>query len=78
MSIPDTALPQWWRLCLDRPMPGSTRWSRSSRARGIVERYHGDEAAREAEAHFSRVVRRGEAPDVPTAALPAGDDPPPQ
>ena len=53
--------------------PSSTRWVKLALARRIVERYHGDEAAREAEAHFSRVVRRGEAPeDVPTA-LPAGD-----
>ncbi len=43
-------------------------------ARFIVERSWGDDAAREAEAHFTRVVREGEAPDdVEEHALPAGD-----
>ena len=44
-------------------------------ARFIVRRSHGDEAARAAEAHFTRVVREGGAPDdVPDVAL-AADDP---
>ena len=53
----------------------ASRWSRSSRWRGaIVARSHGEEAAREAEEHFTRVVRRGEAPDeVAEVELPAGD-----
>ena len=43
-------------------------------ARAIVARSHGEEAARGAEEHFTRVVREGQAPDeVPDAALPAGD-----
>jgi len=43
-------------------------------ARFVVRRSHGEEAAREAEAHFTRVVREGRAPDeVPEAALPPGD-----
>ena len=43
-------------------------------ARFIVRRSHGDEAARAAEAHFTRVVREGAAPeDVPEVALPDGD-----
>ena len=43
-------------------------------ARFIVARSHGDEAATAAEAHFTRVVREGGAPDeVPEAALPEGD-----
>ena len=43
-------------------------------ARGIVARYHSDEAARAAENHFSRVVRQHEAPEeVPQRALPTGD-----
>jgi tyrosyl-tRNA synthetase len=40
-------------------------------ARWIVRRSHGEEAAAEAEAHFTRVVREGAAPDdVPDQALP--------
>ena len=43
-------------------------------ARFIVERAHGAEAANQAEEHFTRVVREGEAPaDVPEAELPPGD-----
>jgi tyrosyl-tRNA synthetase len=75
MSIPDSALDQWWRLCLDADAPSEDAMtSKLALARGIVELYHGAEAAREAEAHFTRVVREGQAPDdMPDAALPAGD-----
>ena len=42
--------------------------------RFIVTRSHGAEAAGAAEAHFTRVVREGGAPEeVPEVALPAGD-----
>ena len=48
--------------------------SKLALARGIVELYHGPEAAERAEAHFTRVVREGHAPeDVSEAALPPGD-----
>jgi len=75
MSIPDSALDQWWRLCLDAEAPSDEPMaSKLALARGIVELYHGAEAAREAAAHFTRVVREGQAPDeVPELALPAGD-----
>lgn len=75
MSIPDAALDQWWRLCLDTDAPGGDPMgSKLALARGIVELYHGADAATAAEAHFTRVVREGRAPDdVPTFALPAGD-----
>jgi tyrosyl-tRNA synthetase len=75
MSIPDGAISQWWRLCLDRDPPAAEAMeSKLALARGIVERYHGAEAARQAEEHFTRVVREGKAPaDVPEAPLPDGD-----
>lgn len=75
MSIPDSALPQWWRLCLDREPPGDEPMeSKLALARGIVARYHGDAAAIEAEEHFTRVVRHHETPEeVPEHSLPAGD-----
>jgi tyrosyl-tRNA synthetase len=75
MSIPDDALPQWWRLTLDRDPPdGDPMESKLQLGRGIVARYHGDEAALDAEAHFTRVIRRGEAPaEIPEYSLPAGD-----
>jgi tyrosyl-tRNA synthetase len=75
MSIPDDALGQWWRLCLDREAPASDPMeSKLALARGIVDLYHGAEAAYEAEAHFTRVVREGQAPaEVPDHPLPDGD-----
>jgi tyrosyl-tRNA synthetase len=75
MSIPDAALDQWWRLCLDRPPPdGDPMESKLALAHGIVERYHGADAAARAEAHFTRVVREGQPPDeVPELPLPDGD-----
>ncbi len=72
MSIPDEALDQWWRLTLDAEPPpdAEAMTSKLALARGIVERYHGPEAAVRAEEHFTRVVRRGEAPDeVPDVRL---------
>jgi len=75
MSIPDAALEQWWRLCLDTDAPPTEPMeSKLALARGIVERYHGEEEAVAAQAHFTRVVREGQAPeDVEEAPLPAGD-----
>jgi tyrosyl-tRNA synthetase len=75
MSIPDKALDQWWRLALDADPPElEPMEAKLALARGIVDRYHGAEAAERAEEHFTRVVREGQAPDeVPEAALPAGD-----
>jgi tyrosyl-tRNA synthetase len=75
MSIPDEALPQWWELVAgggdhpDEPM----EW-KLELARRIVTRWHGEEGARAGEAHFTRVVRRHEAPEeVPEATFEAGN-----
>jgi len=75
MSIPDQALPQWWRLTLEEEPPaGEPMASKLSLARRIVETYHGPDAAAQAEAHFTRVVREGRAPDdVPEVELPPGE-----
>jgi tyrosyl-tRNA synthetase len=76
MSIPDAALEQWWRLCLDRRAPGGDPMeSKLALARGIVELYHGSEAAARAEEHFTRVVREHRPPTdgVPEIQLPDGD-----
>ena len=75
MSIPDSALDQWWRLCLDATARETEPMrSKLALAQGIVERYHGAAAAEAAAAHFTRVVRERQAPeDVPEVALPADD-----
>jgi tyrosyl-tRNA synthetase len=76
MSIPDVALSQWWEMLAgEEPPQGSAMASKLELARRVVGRWHDDEAARAAEAHFTRVVREGKAPDeVPEAKLP-DDDP---
>jgi tyrosyl-tRNA synthetase len=75
MSIPDSALDQWWELVggggshPDDPMD----W-KLELARRVVARWHGDGAARAAEEHFTRVVRHHETPEeVPDVALVDGD-----
>jgi tyrosyl-tRNA synthetase len=76
MSIPDSAVPQWWRLTVDADPPDSEPMeSKLALARAIVERYHGAEAAERAEAHFTRVVREHRPPDedrIPVVRLPDG------
>jgi tyrosyl-tRNA synthetase len=75
MRLPDELLPDWWRLVAEQEVPEAAPMeAKLELARFIVQRSHGEEAARAAEAHFTRVVRKGEAPeDMPSAVLPDGD-----
>ena len=75
MRIPDSQLEEWWRLVAQQPVPdGEPLEAKLELARFIVARSHGEEAARAAEEHFTRVVREGQAPEeVPDLPLPAGD-----
>jgi tyrosyl-tRNA synthetase len=75
MRIPDDQLADWYRLVLERPVPdGEPMEAKLALARAIVARSHGEEAAHGAEAHFTRVVREGQAPeDVRKSRLPDGD-----
>ena len=75
MSIPDSALAQWWQLVVGEAAPeGEAMESKLELARRIVRRWHGDDAARSAEDHFTRVVREHRAPDeVPDVPLPGAD-----
>ncbi len=75
MRISDDQLEEWYRLVLEEPAPtGDPLEAKLRLARFIAARSHGEEAAAAAEAHFTRVVREGKAPeDVPEAPLPAGD-----
>jgi tyrosyl-tRNA synthetase len=75
MRIPDSQLEEWWRLVAQQPVPaGEPLDAKLALARFIVARSHGEDAARAAEAHFTRVVREGQAPEeVPEFPLPAGD-----
>jgi tyrosyl-tRNA synthetase len=75
MRIPDDQLEEWYRLVMEQPSPdGDPLEAKLALARYIVERSHGAAAAREAEAHFTRVVREGKEPeDVPEWPPPDGD-----
>jgi tyrosyl-tRNA synthetase len=64
MRIPDSMLEDWYRLVAERPAPeGDPMAAKLELARRIVARSHGEDAARAAEEHFTRVVREGQAPD---------------
>src|SRR5437868_180340 len=74
MSIPDAALEQWWEMLAGGEHPADPMEWKLVLARRIAERWHGEGGARTAEEHFTRVVRRHEAPaDVPDVPLPDGD-----
>jgi tyrosyl-tRNA synthetase len=77
MRLPDELLPDYYRLVMESdedPLTGDPMEAKLRLARFIVTRAHGEEAARAAEEHFTRVVREGQAPEeVPELALPDGD-----
>jgi tyrosyl-tRNA synthetase len=75
MRISDDQLEEWYRLVREQPVPaGDPLEAKLELARFIVRRSWGDKGARDAEEHFTRVVREGGAPaDVPEVTLPDGD-----
>src|SRR3954469_6713743 len=76
MSIPDTPLEEWWSMLVggEEPHPDDPMEWKLELARRVTSRWHGAQGAEAGEAHFTRVVRRHEAPDeVPDVALPDGD-----
>jgi tyrosyl-tRNA synthetase len=76
MRISDALLPEWYRLVMEQQLDrGADPFeAKLELARFIVRRSHGEEAVERAEAHFTRVVREGKAPDdVREASLPPGD-----
>jgi tyrosyl-tRNA synthetase len=77
MRISDELLPEYYRLVMESdvdPASLDPLEAKLELARFVVRRSHGEEAAREAEAHFTRVVREGQAPaEVREADLPPGD-----
>jgi tyrosyl-tRNA synthetase len=75
MRLSDDQLPQWYELVMEQPPPGGDPLeAKLELARFVVARSHGEEAARAAEEHFTRVVREGRPPEeVPQVPLPNGD-----
>jgi tyrosyl-tRNA synthetase len=75
MSIPDHLMPDYYALLLDRPMPEAEPVEQKRElARSLVRRFHGEEAAAEAERTFDAVVRRRVPDDVPEVRLPVDGD----
>ena len=73
MSIPDESLPSWYELLLGEPAPTDLgpRDAKRALARRLVERFHGEDAAVEAEHAFDRVHVQHEVPEeVPTVEWP--------
>ena len=75
MRIPDELLESWWALVAEQPVPDvDPMQAKLDLARFVVRRSHGEEAAGAAEAHFTKVVREGGAPEqVPEHRLPSED-----
>ena len=77
MRVSDEALGDYYRLVMESdedPRRLDPLEAKLELARFIVRRSHGEEAAKRAEAHFTRVVREGEAPEEVTEVdLPEGD-----
>jgi tyrosyl-tRNA synthetase len=71
MRIPDELLPEWYRLVWERePAAGDPLEAKLGLARFVVARSWGEEASREAEEHFTQVVRKRQAPDeVPETTI---------
>jgi tyrosyl-tRNA synthetase len=75
MSIPDHAMPDYYSLLLDRPMPeGEPVEQKRELARSLVSKFHGEPAAAGAEKLFDAVVRREVPDDAPVVRLPAREE----
>jgi tyrosyl-tRNA synthetase len=76
MRVPDAVMPVYYELLLDSPFDpsGPAVESKRALAREIVARYHGPDAAADAESHFDRLhVERALPDDIEEAELPPGD-----
>jgi tyrosyl-tRNA synthetase len=76
MRVPDDVMPVYYELLLDVPFDPALPAVQSKRllARSIVARYHGADAASEAEAAFDRLhVERALPDEIEEAALPPGE-----
>ncbi len=71
MSIPDEAMPEYFRLLLGAEVPaGGPNEAKRELARRLVDRFHGEGAGAGAEAHFNQVFVAGGVPDdVPEFGL---------
>jgi tyrosyl-tRNA synthetase len=75
MRLPDELLDEYYRLVVEVDgRPADPLEAKLGLGRFIVARAHGEEAAQAAEAHFTRVVREGQAPEeIVEVELPRAD-----
>jgi len=75
MRLPDELLDEYYRLVVEvGGRPADPLEAKLGLGRFIVARAHGEEAAQAAEAHFTRVVREGQAPEeIVEVELPRAD-----
>ena len=76
MSAVDEMMPQYYALCLeaDQPPPSDPYLAKREFARRLVERWHGAEAAAQAERGFDRQFKEGRAADdAPVGPFPDSD-----
>jgi tyrosyl-tRNA synthetase len=71
MSIPDEAMPEYYRLLLGSEQPeGSPNAAKRELGRRIVDRFHGEGAGAGAEEHFDRIHVQHAVPDeIPEVGL---------
>jgi tyrosyl-tRNA synthetase len=77
LSLPDDAMPGWYRLLLGEEAPAelSARDAKHVLARRLVERFHSADAARAAAEHFDRVFVQHALPEeIEEAQFSAGGD----
>jgi tyrosyl-tRNA synthetase len=77
LSLPDSALGQWYELLLGRPQPGdvSPRDAKHALAHALVERFHGREAADAAAEEFRRVFVAHDLPsDIEETVVPGNGE----
>ena len=76
MRISDELLPEYYALVMEQEPPqGDPLAAKLALARFVVTRSHGEEAARRAEEHFTRVVRERQPPEDVAEVDPPIDDP---
>jgi tyrosyl-tRNA synthetase len=75
LSIPDSAMPEWYALLLGTEVPAiDPRDAKRALGRALVGRFHGAEASVEAERAFDRQFVEKEIPeDVPEVRWPTGE-----
>ncbi|WP_047865552.1 tyrosine--tRNA ligase [Rubrobacter aplysinae] len=75
MTVPDAAMPAYYRLLLDREPPeGEPLQQKRELSRSLVRTLHGEEAVAGAESAFDAVSRRETPEDLPEIQIPGDPD----